>query len=186
MSENDESTTANKKSKVSHDYNDDDATKDTKDDTKETYVVKCHCGTLRGKFKCSNTNIIAWDCNCSDCYMRRNVHIIIHENDFTLDLLEDDGNKKTTLNDVSITYEWGTKTAKRPFCKTCGILPWYRPRSNPNGYGITLYCIDWDTAKAEGKQIPTIEIKQYDGKNWEKSHETTGIGKLTEEGEGKN
>ena len=172
----DESTNANKKAKVSHT---DDADGDDTATNKETYVVKCHCGTLRGKFQLlrSTSNVIAWDCNCSDCYMRRNVHIIVHEDDFTLDL--DEGNQ-SSLEDVSICYEWGTKTAKRYFCKTCGILPWYRPRSNPNGYAITLHCVDWDSAKEEGKMVPEIEMKHYDGKNWEKSHATTGIGKLTE------
>ena len=149
------------------------------DDEKGEYVVKCHCGLLRGKFKCNKHKIIAWDCNCSDCYMRRNVHIIIPEDDFTLDLQNSSNNNNdnstATLDDVSILYEWGTKTAKRHFCKVCGILPWYRPRSNPDGYGITLYCVDWES----GPQKPEIEIKQYDGQNWENSHTTTGIGKLS-------
>ena len=150
------------------------------DDEKGEYVVKCHCGLLRGKFKCNKHKIIAWDCNCSDCYMRRNVHIIIPEDDFTLDLQNSSNNNNdnstATLDDVSILYEWGTKTAKRHFCKVCGILPWYRPRSNPDGYGITLYCVDWESS---GSQKPIIEIKQYDGHNWENSHKTTGISKLS-------
>ena len=76
-----------------------------------------------------------------------------------------------TLEDATILYEWGTKTAKRRFCKTCGILPWYIPRSNPDGIALTLNCIDWGEKHCK----PCIEIKKYDGINWEKSFTATKI-----------
>jgi hypothetical protein len=77
--------------------------------------------------------------------------------------------------DQTILYEWGTKTAKRRFCKTCGVLPWYTPRSNPDGYGITLKCVDF------GDNPPEIEIQKYDGVNWEKSYGATNITSQTAE-----
>ena len=94
--------------------------------------------------------------------MRGNIHIIIPEDDFRLDM-------DVPLEDATILYLWGTKTAKRHFCKACGILPWYRPRSNPDGYGITLKCVDW------GEHKPKVTIKTYDGENWEKSYAETKI-----------
>ena len=85
--------------------------------------------------------------------MRKNVHFIIPADALTVD--EEMLKKETTL------YEWGTKTAKRRFCKTCGILPFYSPRSNPKGYGITVSCVEF------GDKKPEVEIKKYDGFNWE-------------------
>jgi hypothetical protein len=130
---------------------------------KEEYNVRCHCGKMRGKFYCNKHEVAAWDCSCSDCSMRGNVHIIIPEDDFCLDMEE-------PFEAATILYEWGTKIAKRNFCKTCGILPWYRPKSNPDGYGITLKCVDWgDKAK------PKVEIKTFDGQNWESCFASSDI-----------
>jgi len=40
--------------------------------------------------------------------------------------------------DAIKTYTFGTKIAKHYFCGTCGISPFYVPRSNPNGYSVLL------------------------------------------------
>lgn len=50
----------------------------------------------------------------------------------------------------------------------------YRPRSNPDGYGITAHCVDWTDGGTKGK--PEIEIKYYDGQNWEECMESGGGG----------
>jgi hypothetical protein len=81
----------------------------------------------------------------------------------------------TTFESETILYQWCTKTAVRRFCKTCGILSFYIPRSNPDGYAITYHCVDWGE---DGP--PETEIKYYDGENWEKSHAATGIAKETD------
>ena len=74
----------------------------------------------------------------------------------------------------TILYQWGTKTAVRRFCRTCGILPFYIPRSNQDGYAITFPCVDW------GKDgPPPTEIRSFDGINWEQSHAATGIANET-------
>ena len=135
----------------------------TNDETKARYSVRCHCGVVKGNFKASKDHVVAWDCNCSDCIMRGNVHIIVPEDDFQLDMSE------SAFRESTIQYLWGTKTAKRRFCSNCGILPWYRPRSNPDGYGITLHCVDW------GENKPAVEIKKFDGQNWEKQFEASDI-----------
>jgi hypothetical protein len=126
---------------------------------RKEYSVRCHCGSVKGNFFCDKNLVFAWNCNCSDCSMRGNVHIVVSEQDFSLDL--DDGK---TLEDLTILYEWGTKVAKRRFCKTCGILPWYTPRSNPDGVALTLKCIDWGSGEK-----PTVEMKFFDGIHWEES-----------------
>jgi len=38
--------------------------------------------------------------------------------------------------DAVKTYTFGTGVAKHYFCGTCGISPFYIPRSNPNGYSV--------------------------------------------------
>jgi len=99
--------------------------------------------------------------------MRRNIHFMIPASDFL-------GVKTNNYEDETILYQWGTKTAVRRFCRTCGILPWYIPRSNPDGYGITYHCVDWGD---DGP--PEVTTRTYDGENWEKSHAETGIAKET-------
>lgn len=125
------------------------------------YAVKCHCGQVHGQFRLppsSTTRLIAWDCNCSDCWMRRNIHTIVPQTDFQYVPSQQAWEDATTL------YQWGTKTAIRRFCKTCGILPWYTPRSNPDGVAITLNCIDWGNDPK-----PDIVMQTFDGIHWEES-----------------
>jgi len=44
--------------------------------TMVTHKGRCHCGSVR--FECdAEPAIIGWDCNCSICAMRRNVHFIV-------------------------------------------------------------------------------------------------------------
>ena len=135
--------------------------------SKEIYSVRCHCGKVRGRFRANTDHVVAWKCNCSDCAMRGNVHIVVPQADFRLDMP-----KKTSFECETIEYLWGTKTAKRRFCKTCGILPWYRPRSNPDGYGITLGCIEWGD---DEEKKPRVEIKTFDGQHWEEQFAKSDI-----------
>jgi len=96
--------------------------------------------------------------------MRGNKHLIIPEEDFTLDMSLEE------LEDISTLYLWGTKTAIRRFCNTCGILPWYRPRSNPDGYGITYMCMTEFQQQQQDQRppnLPQIEFRSFDGQNWE-------------------
>lgn len=45
-------------------------------------------------------------------------------------------------------------------------------RSNPDGYAVTAACI-------APEHIKSLTVKQFDGKNWEQSFTTTGIGGLS-------
>ena len=81
-------------------------------------------------------------------------------------------NSRIRTGDLSYMYPMFLPLLLLRFCRTCGILPWYRPRSNPDGYGITLKCVDW----GEEEDIrPRIEIKMFDGRNWEKHFAHSGI-----------
>jgi hypothetical protein len=60
------------------------------------------------------------------------------------------------------------------FCGTCGICPFYSPRSNPDCYALTIYCVDnWKNVYPEG----FIEWIEFDGVNWEQQIETSDIKK---------
>ncbi|KAM1017790.1 hypothetical protein ACFX15_046394 [Malus domestica] len=63
---------------------------------------------------------------------------------------------------------FGTHTAKHTFCKVCGITSFYRPCSNADGVTITFRCVDPGT-------LAHIEIKYYEGQNWEALHSQSGI-----------
>jgi hypothetical protein len=60
------------------------------------------------------------------------------------------------------TYRFNTGVAKHTFCKTCGIKPFYIPRSNPDGFSVNVRCLDQSGIKK-------VTIEQFDGKNWEQN-----------------
>ena len=40
------------------------------------------------------------------------------------------------------TYQFGTNIAKHYFCKNCGIYTHHQRKSDPNGIGVNIGCID--------------------------------------------
>lgn len=125
----------------------------------------CHCKRVRWRVQ-SPSSVVAWQCSCSDCSMRGNTHFIVPSERF--ELLGDSEQFITT-------YTFGTHTAKHTFCKVCGITSFYTPRSNPDGVAVTFRCVDPGT-------LTHVEIKQFDGQNWEDSHNLTGISSCSKEG----
>eukprot|EP00658_Telonema_sp_P-2_P023297 TRINITY_DN19326_c0_g2_i1.p1 TRINITY_DN19326_c0_g2~~TRINITY_DN19326_c0_g2_i1.p1 ORF type:complete len:295 (+),score=49.02 TRINITY_DN19326_c0_g2_i1:181-1065(+) len=121
----------------------------------------CHCGAVRFEADLPE-RVVAWDCNCSICDMKQNTHVIVPGARFRL-LCDPDA--------LSV-YTFGTHTAQHKFCKCCGVVSFYVPRSNPDGFGVTLRCIDQ-------YQELGVEVRKYDGTDWESSHSTTGIGELS-------
>ncbi|KAM7267350.1 hypothetical protein ACFE04_009516 [Oxalis oulophora] len=119
----------------------------------------CHCRRVRWRVQ-APSNVIAWKCNCSDCSMRANIHFVVPAEKFQL--LGDS-------QDFITTYTFGTHTAKHTFCKVCGITSFYIPRSNPDGVAVTCTCVDSGT-------LDQVEIRNYDGQNWESSYDESGIG----------
>ena len=138
------------------------------DPKKKTMVVhhgSCHCRAIQ--FEVRDMSIVfifhltsmqfeapvdveAIDCTCSICYMKRNTHIMIPEALMRV---------TSGVNDLQ-EYRFNTKTAVHMFCKHCGVCPFYRPRSNPDCYAVTLYCVAPGTIK-------TVIIKTFDGADWE-------------------
>ena len=46
----------------------------------------------------------------------------------------------------------------------CGVQSFYTPRSNPDGRGIAVHCLDPGTVR-------DVTITKFDGQNWEQSME---------------
>ena len=49
----------------------------------------------------------------------------------------------------------------------------YIPRSNPDSVAVTVACLD--VTDLERENVSIVE-KKYDGANWERAYEVTGIG----------
>ena len=103
---------------------------------------------------------MVWQCDCSFCEMLKNWHFIIPEQDF-----EQSSESQSNLK----LYEFGTRTAKHLFCRNCGVSPFYRPRSNPDGYAITLACVDREHSPN------SFEYRYFNGREWENFHGRSGI-----------
>jgi hypothetical protein len=107
----------------------------------------CHCGAIRFRVKVRKYEAIA--CNCSICQKKGILHLIVPPEDF--ELLKGEDNLST--------YTFNTGIAKHHFCKTCGIHPFYRPRSHPDDYDVNVRCLDGDA-------IERFTITSFDGKHW--------------------
>jgi hypothetical protein len=117
------------------------------------YKGSCHCGTVTFHVKLPNA-IEVEDCNCSVCSMVGFLHVIVPKKQFSLDSGQDN----------LTTYTFNTGVAKHYFCKTCGVKPFYIPRSNPDGVDVNLRCLE--------EQPPNVTIVKFDGDNWEQNAHT--------------
>ena len=119
-----------------------------------THSGSCHCGAVRFEVD-APAAIEATRCNCSICTKSGFLHLIVPASRFRLV----DG------KDCLTTYRFNTGVAEHTFCKTCGVKPFYVPRSNPDGYSVNVHCLDQST-------VSRIEIVPFDGRNWEEgAHE---------------
>ncbi|XP_070573318.1 centromere protein V-like [Ptychodera flava] len=113
------------------------------------HVGGCHCGAVR--FEVMAPGVVeVYDCNCSVCVKKQNRHFIVPNSRF-----------KILQGEDNLTcYTFNTHVAKHTFCKTCGVQSFYSPRSNPDGKGIAIHCIDPGT-------VTGVSIVNVDGENWE-------------------
>jgi hypothetical protein len=108
----------------------------------------CHCGAVR--FRVRVTQWRALSCNCSICTKKGLLHLIVEAPDFEL-----------VQGDASLAeYSFGTHIARHWFCRGCGIHPFYRPRSHPEGVDVNVRCLD-------GVDLERWSIESFDGRHWE-------------------
>lgn len=113
------------------------------------YEGGCHCGAVRFRVRIHEHKALA--CNCSICAKKGMVNLIAKAEDF--ELLQGE--------DSLQTYRFNTRAAEHRFCGACGIHPFSRPRSHPNGYDVNARCLDVGTE--------FLDITPFDGQNWEES-----------------
>ncbi|WP_406645792.1 GFA family protein [Aliisedimentitalea scapharcae] len=115
----------------------------------------CHCGRVR--FRLSAAIDHKRICNCSICHKRGALIFRVEQDQIEL---------LTPFEDLHV-YSWGTGTAQDYFCKTCGILPFRRPRQNTvdetaagvpefTGWAVNLRCLD-------GFDPSDLPIRHIDG-----------------------
>jgi hypothetical protein len=120
----------------------------------------CHCGAVRFEVR-APARVTVQRCNCSMCARTGYEHLIVPAADFSLLL----GAEQLS------TYIFNTGVAKHLFCKICGIKSFYVPRSNPDGFSVSLRCIDAGTIKH-------VIFEDFDGQNWEQAgHTLAGLSK---------
>jgi hypothetical protein len=120
----------------------------------------CHCGRVRFRVRADLSTIL--ECNCSVCTKKGILHLIVSPENF--ELLQGEGELAT--------YQFNTNTAKHTFCGTCGMHPFYVPRSDPDKISVNARCLDdLDPALLQPKRF-------FDGRNWEEAqrarHEAEG------------
>jgi len=114
----------------------------------QTYEGGCHCGRVRFRVTADLADVTY--CNCSVCTKKGFLHLIVPPERFELLRGKDD----------LTTYEFNTRTAKHFFCRSCGMHPFYIPRSDPDKIDVNARCID-------EIDLEKISVKTFDGRNWE-------------------
>ena len=108
----------------------------------------CHCGAVRFEVDAPDP-LRVQRCNCSICTKSGFLHLIVPRARFRIIAGED----RLT------TYTFNTGVAKHYFCATCGMMPFYVPRSNPDGMDVNVNCLD---------PVPNgLVVESFDGQNWE-------------------
>jgi hypothetical protein len=111
---------------------------------KQTYNGSCHCGKVQFEVDADFDHVRI--CDCSICRRRGALIHRVEEKCFRL---------LTPIEELSL-YKWHTKTAKDYFCSNCGILPFRRPRTAPDLWGVNVRCL-------EGVDLSSIPIKYVYG-----------------------
>jgi hypothetical protein len=110
----------------------------------------CHCGAVR--FEAEGVLDAVELCNCSLCSRTAYLHWYVSPERFRL----------LTPPDAHATYVWGTRVAQHYFCKTCGVSPFRRARSNPDEIDVNVRCL-------EGVEVEALPVKRFDGLHWEEA-----------------
>ena len=113
----------------------------------------CHCGRVR--FRVTGDLAQTTYCNCSVCTKKGILHLIVPPEQFEL----------LSGADELATYRFNTGTAQHMFCKTCGMHPFYIPRSDPDKIDVNVRCLD-------DIDLAALSPKSFDGRNWEAAMQT--------------
>ena len=94
------------------------------------YSGSCHCGSVKFSLKTDLSKVV--QCNCSICKRKKAKMNLVSKDAITIT----HGEENLTI------YQFVTNIAKHFFCKTCGIYTHHQRKSDPNGIGVNLGCLD--------------------------------------------
>ena len=94
------------------------------------YKGSCHCGSVKFSVETDLSKVV--QCNCSICKRKNAKMNLVPKDAITIT----HGEENLTI------YQFGTNIAKHFFCKTCGIYTHHQRKSDPNGIGVNLGCLD--------------------------------------------
>ena len=94
------------------------------------YHGSCHCQSVQFEIESDLEKIV--QCNCSICLRRNAKMIMVPKENFILTQGE---------GDLAL-YQFNSNIAKHFFCKKCGIYTHHNRKSDPNGMGVNLGCVD--------------------------------------------
>jgi hypothetical protein len=114
----------------------------------KTWQGGCHCGAVRFEVTADIRELT--DCNCSICNKKGFLHLIVEPSQFRL----------LRGEDALVIYQFNTGVARHQFCATCGIHPFYTPRSHPDKVDVNARCL-------EGLDLAKVKTVPFDGQNWE-------------------
>lgn len=110
----------------------------------------CHCGKIL--FEYPSAPIAALECNCSLCRRKGAIWQAVDNEHFKI---------IADQEDLGL-YQFGTKTAKHFFCKTCGVSTFSNPRLAPDKWAVNLRCVD-------DVDLGAVQVLPFDGRNWEQA-----------------
>ncbi len=113
------------------------------------HAGSCHCGGVKFEIRAPAAPQVV-RCNCSICEMSGFLHLLVPADRFRL----------VSGGDLLSNYQFNTGIATHMFCKVCGTKPFYRPRSNPDGFSINVRCLDRST-------VDCMQFSDFDGQHWE-------------------
>ena len=115
----------------------------------QTYTGGCQCGKVRYEVSLDlGDEMIA--CNCSRCGRLGSLLAFAPAENFKL--ISGEG--------ATTEYQFNKHAIHHLFCATCGIHPFYVPRSDPDKIDVNVRCLD-------GVDIAALDVKEFDGRNWE-------------------
>ena len=113
----------------------------------QPYKGSCHCGAIHFSFE-AEPFAKSIRCNCSFCTKRGAMVSLVPGDKFRIEAKED----------ALGVYQFGTKTAKHYFCRSCGIFPFSETSKWPGKYIVNLGCVD-------GVDTFALETAVFDGKH---------------------
>jgi len=97
------------------------------------YQGNCHCGAVKFSIE-TDTIEKGLRCNCSICARKGAL--------MSASVFKKEDLHIEAAAEVLGLYQFGAKTAKHFFCKTCGIYPFHETARMPGHYRVNLGCID--------------------------------------------